>query len=80
MSYSPTWVVFQPNIIVDARNGQLFTVNLKVKRYAFMQNMWLRGDVLHDENKANINDSKSCSNNMHFLDSLGIFFTASKYN
>jgi len=32
MSYSPTWVVFQPNIIVDARNGQLFTVNLKVKR------------------------------------------------
>ena len=36
ISYSPTWVVFQPNIIVDARNGQLFTVNLKVKRYFSM--------------------------------------------
>jgi hypothetical protein len=32
MSYSPTWVVFLPNIIVDARNGQLLTVSLKIKR------------------------------------------------
>eukprot|EP00088_Acartia_fossae_P064036 TRINITY_DN7861_c0_g1_i12.p1 TRINITY_DN7861_c0_g1~~TRINITY_DN7861_c0_g1_i12.p1 ORF type:complete len:650 (-),score=126.11 TRINITY_DN7861_c0_g1_i12:492-2441(-) len=32
VDYSPTWVVFLPNIIVDARNGQLFTVGMKLKR------------------------------------------------
>jgi len=28
--YSPAWVVFLPNILVDARNGHMWTLNLKL--------------------------------------------------
>ena len=28
--YSPSWVVFLPNILVDARNGLMWTLNLKL--------------------------------------------------
>lgn len=28
--YSPSWVVFLPNILVDARNGHMWTINLKL--------------------------------------------------
>jgi hypothetical protein len=31
--YSPTWVVFLPNILVDAKHGLMWTLQLKLKRY-----------------------------------------------
>ena len=30
VSYSPNWVVFLPNILVDARNGKMLAVTMKV--------------------------------------------------
>jgi hypothetical protein len=30
--YAPTWVVFLPNILVDAKRGLMWTVHLKLKR------------------------------------------------
>jgi len=32
MPYSPTWLLFLPNILLDARNGELWTLGLKLKR------------------------------------------------
>ena len=30
ITYSPNWVVFLPNILVDARNGKMWSVNMKL--------------------------------------------------
>lgn len=62
ISYSPTWVVFLPNIIVDARNGQLLTVGVKIKRAISGNAMTLCNFLLHRHfgKQPVLNHLKSC--------------------
>jgi len=62
VEYSPTWVVFLPNIIVDARQGQMFTVNLKLKKAVSSNAVTMCSFLLHrNAGKQHLlNHLKSC--------------------
>lgn len=47
--YSPAWVVFLPNILVDARNGRMWTVDLKLGSVASPDSLTLTKFFLNRE-------------------------------
>jgi len=77
VSYNPTWVVFLPNIIVDARNGQLFTVGVKIKRAMCGNAVTLCNFLLHRHSGKQpvLNHMKSClADSSVSLNSLSMMF------
>jgi hypothetical protein len=51
--YSPTWVVFLPNILVDAKHGLMWTLQLRLKRYGIHAFRSIVGDPDSDFTKKN---------------------------
>ncbi|XP_023338353.1 uncharacterized protein C18orf8 [Eurytemora carolleeae] len=47
LTYPPSWVLFRPNILIDARNGRMWTLNLKLKRVESIDEVGLCRFLLH---------------------------------
>jgi len=83
--YSPAWVVFLPNILVDARKGQMWKVNLKLNTLMTQDSLSLTKFFLNREagRVPLLKLIKTCVHNLSIpLVSLGDIFTSlvSAYN